>query len=122
MPFKFSIQRGLRLFAPSVLFCLALSFMPVLAEENIDAAPAIISEARSTRALTLVTKRGLDSNLRVFSAAEKHVLQYLSPTLIFCKAKARPLFALTRRMDDTLFFRSKSFRSPRPPRVPRFTL
>ena len=72
MSSEFSIQRRLRLFAlPGVLLCLALSLTTVSAEENIDAAPVIISEASSTRALTSGTRRGTDSNARVFSPGGK---------------------------------------------------
>ena len=68
----FSIQCRPRLFALSgVLFCLALSFTTVLAEENIDAAPVIISETGSTRALTAAERRGLDATPHVFSPGGK---------------------------------------------------
>ncbi len=54
------------------LFCLALSVSTVLAEENIDAAPIVISQANSTRALTALSmQRGLDSTTRVFQPGAK---------------------------------------------------
>ena len=73
MSSEFSICRRLRLFALSgVLLCLALSFSTASAQENIDAAPVIISEVDSTRALTAApTRKGLSSNLRVFSPGGK---------------------------------------------------
>ncbi len=71
MSSEFYIQRRWQSFMLGVLFCLAASFTTVLAEENIDAAPVIISEANSTRALTAATRRGLDSDSRVFSPGGK---------------------------------------------------
>ena len=54
------------------LFCLALSVSTVLAEENIDAAPIVISQANSTRALTAVSMRqGLNSTTHVFQPGAK---------------------------------------------------
>jgi hypothetical protein len=51
---------------------LALSVSTVLAEENIDAAPIVISQANSTRALTAVSmRRGLDTTTRVFQPGAK---------------------------------------------------
>ena len=71
MSSEFSIQRRLRLFVlPGVLFCLAFCLTTVSAEENIDAAPIIVSEANSTWALT-AARRGLESNSRVFSPGGK---------------------------------------------------
>jgi uncharacterized protein (DUF1800 family) len=74
MSSELSIQRRVRLFVLSgVLFCLALGFTTtaLAQEENIDAAPVIVSEANSTRALTAATKRGLEANPRVFSPGAK---------------------------------------------------
>jgi uncharacterized protein (DUF1800 family) len=71
MSSEFSVQRRLYLFLMGVLFCLASGFTIVLAEESIDTAPIIISEANSTRALTIAARRGLDSNSRVFNPGEK---------------------------------------------------
>ncbi|MCY7345372.1 MAG: DUF1800 domain-containing protein [Pyrinomonadaceae bacterium] len=71
MSSEFSIQRRLRLFGLSgVLFCLAFCLTTVSAEENIDAAPIIVSEANSTWALT-AARRGLESDSRVFSPGGK---------------------------------------------------
>ncbi|MCY7375121.1 MAG: DUF1800 domain-containing protein, partial [Pyrinomonadaceae bacterium] len=74
MSSEFSIQRRLRLFVLfGFLLCSALSLTTAAAEEeeNIDAAPVIISEANSTRALTASARRGLDSSVRVFSPGGK---------------------------------------------------
>ena len=71
MLFKFFSQHRLYLFVLGGLFCLFLSFTTVLAEENIDDAPIIISEANSTRALTVAARSGLNLNSRVFSPDEK---------------------------------------------------
>jgi len=80
MSSEFSIQRRLRLFVLSgVLLCLASGLTTALAEENIDAAPVIISQANSTRALTAATRRGLDSNSPVFSPGGKtHVTVFVT--------------------------------------------
>jgi hypothetical protein len=63
----------MRLFVPpGVLFCLAFFIVGASAQENIDAAPVIISEANSTRALVAAPKmRGLNQNARVFSPGGK---------------------------------------------------
>ncbi|MBA3599747.1 MAG: DUF1800 domain-containing protein [Acidobacteria bacterium] len=53
-----------------VLVCLALSVSTVSAEENIDAAPIVISQANSTRALTAVSMR-LGSPARTFQPGAK---------------------------------------------------
>ena len=68
MSSEFNVRR-MRLFVPpGVLFCLAFFIVGASAQENIDAAPVIISEANSTRALTAAPRtRGLDRNARVFS-------------------------------------------------------
>lgn len=72
MSSEFNVRR-LRLFVSSgVLFCLAFFSVGASAQENIDAAPVIISEANSTRALVAAPRtRGLDQNRRVFSPGGK---------------------------------------------------
>jgi hypothetical protein len=77
----FSIQRRLRLFVPlGVLFCLTLCFSTVAAQENIDAAPVIISEANSTRALTALLKtRWSEPSTPVFSpGARTRITVYIT--------------------------------------------
>jgi uncharacterized protein (DUF1800 family) len=71
MSSEFSIQRRMRLFVLlGVLFCLSFSTVP--AEDNIDAAPVIISEGNSTRALTAAPRtRGIVTPTHVFSPGAK---------------------------------------------------
>ncbi|MDQ3713288.1 MAG: DUF1800 domain-containing protein, partial [Acidobacteriota bacterium] len=72
MSSEFNNRRLRSLVLLGVLFCLALSVSTVLAEENIDAAPMVVSQANSTRALTAVSmRRGLDSTTRVFQPGAK---------------------------------------------------
>ena len=72
MSSEFNIRRA-HFFVPfGVLFCLAFFIVGASAQENIDAAPVIISEANSIRALTAAPKtRGLEQNARVFSPGGK---------------------------------------------------
>lgn len=73
MSCKISVLRRLPLLLLllGVLCCAAANVLTVRAQENIDAAPIIVSEANSTRALTAMPKTGATLNPGVFNPGAK---------------------------------------------------